>query len=312
MIQLKEVTKEYGRNIILKDVNLEIAEGDIYGIIGQSGSGKTTLLNLITGFTKPSEGEVSYYSNVTNETRNLTKDLPKIKKNLGFTPQHYSFYPKLTTIENLMHFGQLYKLKKQTLKNNAKALLQFTKLSQHEHKLAENLSEGMKRRLDLACSLIHKPKLLALDEPTADLDPLLQKEILNLLQEVNKQGVTIVIASHHLESIEDVCNKVAIIRNKQVHSHGLIEDVKKPFLQEHFTISLRPGSNKEKIISSLQTFAVKKIVENGNKVVIYPQDLEKTLGNILQLIKEENIQINNVHLSDPSLNEVFEEIILHQ
>jgi ABC-2 type transport system ATP-binding protein len=307
LIQLKGVAKEYSKNSILQNVNLTIEQGDMLGIIGASGSGKTTLLNLITGYIQPSAGDINFYSKVTQQPRNLAKNLHKIKKYIGFTPQHNAFYPKLSVKENLFHFGKLYGINKKILVANCKSLLEFTHLMEHRNKLAEHLSEGMQRRLDIACSLVHKPKLVVLDEPTADLDPVLQSEILSLLQQVNKAGVTIVLASHHLDSVEDVCNKVAIVHNGQVQN-GLLDDVKRPFLKENVTISLRPGSNKDLILKTLAQLPVEKIVDRGSQVVIYPKDIEVTVSKLLQLIKSENLYLNDLDVRKPSLNEIFEQI----
>jgi ABC-2 type transport system ATP-binding protein len=307
-IKLKGVKKEYNNMPILDEVNLTIEENDMYGIIGESGSGKTTLLNLITGFIEPSFGNIEYYSKVTHGPKNLNKNLAKIKKYIGFTPQHNSFYPKLTVKENLVHFGRLYGLNEETMIKNAKSILHFTQLFEHRNKLAEFLSEGMQRRLDIACSLIHKPKLLVLDEPTADLDPVLQAEILQFLQEINKQGTTIVIASHHLDSIENVCNKVAIIHKGKVHSEGLIDDVKKPFLKDNLSITIRPGSNKEQIINNLKEFPIEKIIDKGNQLIVFPKDVEKTVSFLLRFIQDENLYLNDMDVRKPSLNEIFEKI----
>ena len=176
LIQLKEVSKAFGRNEVLQNVNISIEEGDILGVIGRSGSGKSTLLNLITGYIQPSQGEMLYFSKVTHNAQDLNRNLHKIKKFIGFAPQRNSFYPKLTVKENLLYFGTLYGVEHQILVGNIKNLLQFLSIWDDRNKLAEELSGGMQKRLDIACSLAHKPKLLVLDEPTADLDPLLQIE----------------------------------------------------------------------------------------------------------------------------------------
>lgn len=308
LIQLKGVSREFGRNKVLQDVTITIEEEDVLGIIGESGSGKTTLLNLITGFIEPTAGEALYYTKATHEPRNLNKNLGKIKKYIGFTPQHNSFYHKLTLEENLLHFGLLYGLPKATLLANMKSILETMSLYDHRQKLAEHLSGGMQRRLDIACSLIHKPKLLVLDEPTADLDPVLQKEILWLLTEMNKQGITIVIASHSLDNMEHICNKVAIIHKGKVYSHGRIDEVKKPFFKEYFTIHLRPGDSKDKIVAVLKTLPVRKIVDEGAKLVVYPLDIQKTVSGLLNLIHQENLYLHDLDMRKPSLVEIFEQI----
>ncbi len=311
-IRLKEVTKKYKKSTILSDVNVTVHEGDVFGIIGQSGSGKTTLLNMVAGFVEPTEGAVLFATNNEDEGKDLNDNLHKFKKKIGFTPQHNSFYPKLTVEENLWHFGKMYGLKKTMLENNIKTLLNFTQLYDHRHKLAEELSGGMQKRLDISCSLVHKPEVLILDEPTADLDPILQKEIVHLLQEVNKQGVTVVIASHHLDSIEHMCNKVAIVHNKKVHSHGHMEDVRKPYLRDHFTISMKPGEQKEEIIARLKACPIKKIIDKGNNIVVYPEDMHQTTAQLLDIIKDNDLNFHDMSVGKPSLNEVFEKIVLNK
>ncbi|MBT3814087.1 ABC transporter ATP-binding protein [Candidatus Woesearchaeota archaeon] len=308
LIRLKGVTKQYKKKNILRDVNLTLEAGDVLGVIGQSGSGKTTLLNLIIGFIEPSKGEVVYFSKVEGKEKDLNDNLHRIKRHFGFTPQHNSFYPKLTVKENLIHFGKLYKIDKKTLEHNINNLLEFTKLSHHKKKLAEHLSGGMQKRLDISCSLVHKPKLLVLDEPTADLDPILQKEILRLLDEVSRQGVTIVIASHNLGNIEKICNKVAIVHKGKVHSHGLIEDVKKPYLKDHLTINVQSGKEKEQLLEKIKDLHFKKIVDKGHSLVIYPETLGKTMDSLMSVIKEDNLNLHDLDLRKPSLHEVFEKI----
>ena len=308
LIQLKGVSKEFGKHSILKSVNLTIDYGDILGVIGQSGSGKSTLLNLISGFVEPTDGEVVYVSKVTHKEKNLRKNLHLIKKHIGFTPQHNSFYPKLTVKENLVHFGRLYEVDETTLKENIKNILKFTHLSESKNTLAENLSGGMQKRLDISCSLIHKPRVLILDEPTADLDPILQKEILQLLLEVNRQGVTIVIASHQLNRIESICDKVAIVHEKTVHMHGKIDDIRKPFLKKNFTIHIRPDKNKDLLITKLKELKFKKIIDKGNHLVIHPEDVHKTINDLLIAVKEEQLHLHDIYLQKPSLSEIFEKV----
>jgi len=308
LIELRGAGKSFGKNGILQDVNIVIEEGDIWGIIGRSGSGKTTLLNLIAGFLEPTSGEVLHSFKVTEGPKSLHANLHKIKDQIGYAPQHNSFYPKLTVMENLLHFGQLYNLPKETLQNNIKSLLQATELTAHQNKLAEHLSGGMQKRLDLACSLVHKPRLLVLDEPTADLDPVMQKEIMEFLAQVNKQGVTLVIASHHLSLMEKVCNKVAIVHNGRVHSNGYLEEIRRPFLKDNFTISLTPGENKEQLISMLRTLPVNKIIDRQNHIIIHPKDVTKTVTSLLAMIQDENLCLHDLDIRRPSLDEIFETI----
>ena len=308
LIRIKGVTKEYKKDRVLENANLIIEEGDVIGVIGQSGSGKTTLLSLIAGFIEPTDGEVVYVSKVDNVEHNLHENLHKIKKHIGFTQQRNSFYGKLTVMENLVHFGKLCGLPTKTVLANARNLLEFTHLTNHHDKLAEHLSGGMQKRLDISCSLVHKPKILLLDEPTADLDPILRRDILNLLQEVNQQGVTVVIASHHLDEVESICNKVAVVHQGKVHSFGLIEDVRKPYLRDNFTINIQPGTDKERLLNHLNKLPITKIIDHNGNLQIYTEKLEQTMSSLIGFIKDEHLNFHDLNIQKPSLRDVFEQI----
>ncbi|MBS3126648.1 ABC transporter ATP-binding protein [Candidatus Woesearchaeota archaeon] len=312
LIKLKEVSKRYGQAAVLENVNLTIEEEEILGIIGKSGSGKTTLLNLIAGFVEATQGDVVYISKITGEEKNLSRNLHRVKKHIGFMPQHNSFYPKLTVKENLLHFGRLYNIEKETLHNNIKNLLTFTELYEQKDKLAAELSGGMQKRLDISCSLVHKPKILILDEPTADLDPVFQKEILQMLQQVNKQGITVVVASHNLDGIESICHKIAIVHNARVHTYGSLEEVRKPYLRDNFTITVKTGQDKQELIKKLRVLPVKKIIERDGSLVLQPEDMETTMKKLLQIINEDNLYLHDVDVRKPTLTEIFEDITVQK
>ncbi|MBI4983132.1 ATP-binding cassette domain-containing protein [Candidatus Woesearchaeota archaeon] len=263
----------------------------------------------IAGFLEPTEGEVVYFSKVDHEPKNLHKNFHKIKKHIGFTPQHTSFYPKLTVKENMLHFGKMYGVNKSTLLTNAQGILEFTGLHSHQNKLAEHLSGGMQKRLDISCSLVHKPKLLMLDEPTADLDPLSQEEVIELVKAMNAQGVTIVIASHHLDSLERICTKLAIVHNGQVRSYGGVDEVLKPFLKESLVINIPTGRERDKIIQLVRRLPVTKIIDQGHQLVVYPYNPEQTLIALLRIIKDEHLYFNDLDLRKPSLKEVLTKIV---
>jgi len=309
LIRLIGVTKDYNKYRALDDVSITIEHGDILGVIGQSGCGKTTLLNLIAGFSKPSRGRVVYQSKAQHKERDLHENLHLIKKNIGFTPQHNSFYDKLTVKENLFHFGKLYGVPFKELRANIISLLKFTKLYDHRNKLAGSLSGGMQKRLDISCSLIHRPKILILDEPTSDLDPILKREMNSLLVEINKQGITVIVASHHLRSIENICNKVVFIHNGKIHSFGHPDDIKKPLFRNNFKLHVAPGSNKEHLIARLKQLPIEKIVDKGDELEIFPKDVHGTIKGFMEIVAEEGLFTHDLHFLKPSLYEYFENVV---
>ncbi len=306
IVSLRGVSKEFGKSLILSNINLSVEENDVFGIIGVSGSGKSTLLNLMVGFFEPDEGTISFHTPL-GKTHAIHKHSLSIKQHFGYNPQGLSFYPKLTVKENLMHFGQMYNLKKHVLLDNAKNLLKFTGLFAYRDYLAEELSGGMQKRLDIACSLVHKPKVLFLDEPVLNLDPALKRDVLHLIHEVNKQGVTIVVASHDLETIETLCTKVAILHNKQVLSAGLLEDVKKPYYSDSNTITLRTGKHHGALLSFANKLGV-QVTDNSNHLVIHTNQLTHTLTNLANFIEREQLALTHLELSTPTLKSIFENI----
>ncbi|MAG50726.1 ABC transporter ATP-binding protein [archaeon] len=221
VVRVKGVNKKFGNNVILKNINLNVKKGELLCIVGTNGSGKTTLLKSIIGFVEPEDGEIFYNS------KNIKSIEKKVKSDFGFATQENAFYPKLTVEENMNYFGNLYGLKKDVLKVNIEKLLKLVDLYTAKDVLAENLSMGMERRLDIACSLIHNPKILILDEPTEDLDVTLRKSILILIKAINKRGTTVVMTSHLLSEIEDVFDRIAILNNKTIAKTGTLKEFRK-------------------------------------------------------------------------------------
>lgn len=309
ILQLKEVTKAFGNRVILDRINFSVEEGDIFGVIGQSGSGKTTLLNLIIGFYEPSEGKILYQFDENKKPKEIHKNLSEVKKKFGFAAQISSFYPKLTIKENIFHFGNLYGIKTPVLEKNKDNLLEFTELKKHQNKLAEYLSVGMQKRLDLSCSLIHKPRILLLDEPTADLDPILQKEIFYLIKQANKQGITVIIASHHLDDIEQVCNKVALLHKGKVSTWGTVEEVKRPYLQRDGAIHIKAGEHHQRVLEYAKCLPVSRIIDKGDSIILCSSELQDALYRLIDLTQKENIILQDLDVRKPTLQEVFETIV---
>ncbi|MFH1682899.1 MAG: ABC transporter ATP-binding protein [Candidatus Woesearchaeota archaeon] len=308
ILNLKEVTKVFGKRVILDRVSFVVEEGDIFGILGQSGSGKTTLLNLIIGFYQPDEGSIMYQLDPNDPQKSVHQHANEVKRKFGFAAQLASFYPKLTIKENLVHFGNLYGIEKKTLQQNIQSLLEFTRLEKSQDQLAEQTSVGMQKRLDLSCSLIHKPKILLLDEPTANIDPLLRKEILYLIQQANKQGITVIIASHQLSDIESICNKVALIHNRRVAAWGTLEEIKRPYIQKDGAIHLNAGDYHQQILDEARNMPVSKIVDQGDSILLYSAELQKVLCQLMNFAQREKIILNDINIHKPSLKEVFEEV----
>ncbi len=316
ILKIQRLNKQFGKKKILKNISLDICEGEIFGIIGVSGTGKTTFLKTMIGYLAPEEGDVKFrYDYFVKKKGNEGKPLyasvykqQRIAKNLfGFASQEPSFYSKLTVKENLKYFGSLYNMSKKALDSNIEILLSLMDLKQAEKTLAKDLSGGMERRLDIACALIHDPEVLILDEPTSDLDPMLRNHIWSLVQKINKKGTTIILASHHLSEVEHFCSRVAIIKDGKIIDVASPARLKTKYAEsQEIRIQTYPG-NYTNLAKALKKpgSEIYDVQVKGSEIIIYsdqPQIAIHELLHTLEMLKEELIDIN---VSRPGLDELF-------
>jgi len=222
IIKLVDVTKRFSNRSVLDNINLEIESGEILGIVGINGSGKTTLLRALVGFYKIDSGELFFNSTPFSKVSN-------IKKKIGIATQDNCFYPKLTVKENVEYFGRLYGLTEDELNASLDDTLKLVNLYHLKNVLARKLSGGMQKRIGIACSIIHSPEVIILDEPTSDLDLFLRKDILNLIKLINENGITVIIASHHLSEIETLCHRIAILNGGKLLKIGTPSELKNTY-----------------------------------------------------------------------------------
>ena len=216
MLQIQQLSKKYKGAEYYSDSNLDlnIEDGEIFGILGPNGAGKTTLISMLCSLIKPTSG--SFTINGLNYTNNRQE----LKQLIGIVPQEYALYPSLTAYENLHYFGSMYGLKGKKLKDSIQGYLEKLGLSEFSNKKIEVFSGGMKRRINLIASVLHEPKILFLDEPTVGVDVQSKNVIIEHLQQLNKEGATIVYTSHHLNEAEKFCTRVAIIDHGKIIVKG--------------------------------------------------------------------------------------------
>ncbi len=220
IISCKNVTKQFSDQKVLEDLNFDIQNGEILGITGFNGAGKTTFLKILIGAEKYDRGEISYFLKDKFISLQELKKMPEIFYRIfGFSNQDGSFYEKLSVEENLELYASLSHLSEEQANENIQKLLKFTGLENKKDAIAETLSSGMQKRLDIACSLVHNPRVLFLDEPTAHLDPHNRATLWRLIGEINKQGKTIVITSHFLGELRNTCHRIAMVHNKKMVIH---------------------------------------------------------------------------------------------
>lgn len=207
LITLKGISKSFKKQQVLNDINLTINNNEIFGLIGPSGSGKTTLIRLITGTILADNGEI--------RVNNYTLPHLKVLNDIGYMPQNDALYHDLSGYDNLMFFGGMYHIGHQELSKRVDEVLQLVDLQDDAHKKTADYSGGMKKRLSLAVTLLHSPKILILDEPTVGIDPILRKKIWNEFYRLKEQGKTILVTTHVMDEATK-CDRLALIYNGSI------------------------------------------------------------------------------------------------
>ncbi|MFL0196804.1 ABC transporter ATP-binding protein [Clostridium sp. WILCCON 0269] len=298
-LEIKNLTKKYGDFIAVDNISLSVEKGEIFGFLGPNGAGKSTTINLISGLLRSREGTI----------RILDKDIKRnsrfTKMNLGIVPQELAIYEELTAYENVKFFAGLYGMRGTELKEKSEEALKFVGLIDKKKEYSRNFSGGMKRRLNIACAIAHKPKLIIMDEPTVGIDPQSRKYILNSVKELNKMGCTIIYTSHYMEEVEEICSRVAIIDHGKIIADGTKDELK----------SIVTNTNeylfKVKSADELNEDDVKKIngvisVEIRDNLVKVNSSVEiNNLNKIIQYFISNSIEIRNLEEKTPNLETVF-------
>ncbi len=220
MIKVREISKSFGNIKALKPVSFKINRGEIFGLLGPNGAGKSTTINILNTLLEPDNGEVII------DGINLKDYKSDCKLIIGVVPQEIALYEDLSAYDNLMFWGSLYHIPKAILKSKANNVLEMLGLSDRKNDSIKSYSGGMKRRINLASSILHNPKILLMDEPTVGVDPQSRNHIFEVIEKLNKEGMTIIYTTHYMEEAERLCNTIAIIDTGNIVAQGTLKELR--------------------------------------------------------------------------------------
>ena len=220
MIQVRSVSKSFGNIEAVCDVSFNINKGEIFGILGPNGAGKSTIVNILNTLIKPDRGDVII------DGVNIKGDGDTIKLIMGVVPQEIALYEELTAYENLMFWGGLYNIPKKELREKTENTLEIVDLSSRKNDRIKTFSGGMKRRINIACSLLHNPRILVLDEPTVGVDPQNRNHIFEVIERLHEEGMTIIYTTHYMEEAERFCDKIAIMDVGHIIALGTLKELR--------------------------------------------------------------------------------------
>ena len=298
MLTVTDLTKSFGTLLAVDHVSFEVQQGQVFGFLGPNGAGKTTTINMICNLLKPDSGSI------TLDGEDLTSGRAALRKKLGVVPQEIALYEELNAIENLNFWGSLYDLSASVLKRRVPELLELAGLLDRGKDRVKTYSGGMKRRLNMMAGLLHKPKLLLLDEPTVGIDPQARHHILNTVRQIAKEGTTILYTTHYLDEAEDLCDRLAIIDHGRILTIGTQEQIVQ-IVGENSLIKIS-GDIRERAIEDLvRTFdGVNIETLDDNQVVLSLPSKEHT-GRLIEALIRSDIVLENLQIKEPSLDSVF-------
>jgi len=295
-ISIENLRKEYDGIVAVDGISFSVEEGEIFALLGPNGAGKTTTVRILTCQIKSTEGTAKIFGYDVN------KDCSKIRRIIGIMPQETSLNELLTAEQNILFYGMLYDLPVREIKKRGKELLEAMGLFHRKDELVKNFSGGMKQRLSLIIALLHKPKILFLDEPTTGLDPQARRHIWEFIREINSEGTTIFLTTHYMEEADYLCDRVAIMDNGKIIA--LDTPAKLKNMMEREKILQIEMDYDEGVIEAIKSVnGVKQVSSEDGIIKIIVEDRKGLLLDIIRNVSDRNIKF--IATVEPTLEDVF-------
>ena len=302
VVKIKDLVKRYGDLIALDHFSLEIKEGEIFGLLGPNGSGKTTTINCLLSLLSYDKGCIEIFG------KEMTPVSYDIKKEIGIIMQNVAVFDELTVYENIDYFCGLYITDKEKRKKYVDDAVKFVGLEDFVKFYPKKLSGGLLRRLNIACGIAHKPKLIILDEPTVAVDPQSRNRILEGIQELNRDGATIIYTSHYMEEVEQICTRIAIMDKGRKVAEGTKDELKR-MIKNTETITIELLELPDNVLSDISGINhVYDTEYSDGKLSVYCSGGKHNLLRILDVLQKNELSFGRVYTERPTLNDVFLEI----
>jgi len=301
ILEVNNLVKKYGDFTAVKGISFDIKEGEIFSLLGPNGAGKTTTISMLSTLYAPTAGDA------TVGGHSITKDPMAVKHLIGVVPQEIALYEDLTAYENLVFWGQMYGLSGKPLTSRVDEVLEQIGLTDRARNKVKTYSGGMKRRVNIGVGLLHKPRLLFMDEPTVGIDPQSRRAILDTVKDLNRQGMTLLYTTHYMEEAQELSDRVGIIDHGELIALGTQEELTQQVGQTE-TLILHIGENDdaEALAKSLEGIRdVREAIANDHEVSVITQEAEAVLAPVVTKANERGIKIRSIDIREPNLEAVF-------
>ena len=302
IIEVKNLSKSYKNLKAIDDLSFDVYEGEILGLLGPNGSGKSTTINSILNLLEFEKGTIKIFGKI------MKPDAYDIKRDIGVIFQEVAVFEELTVYENIDYFCGLYVSNKLLRKSYVEDAINLVGLKEFTKFYPKQLSGGLLRRLNIACGIAHKPKLIFLDEPTVAVDPQSRNNILDGIKKLRDEGATIVYTTHYMEEVEMICDRIIILDKGKILAEGTTDELKSlAKLEEKITLEVKKIS--PKVVDEIKTFkTVDSVMENGNTLVITYKKGKDNLGELIDFLHSKKVTYSKIFSERPTLNDVFLEL----
>lgn len=298
-IQIKNVVKKYSNQISVDHFNLSIQEGEIFGLLGPNGAGKSTTIKMLSGLLKMDGGEMIVGG------LSVAKDTLEVKRLIGLVPQELAIFESLSARENVTFFARLYGLRGNLLQSRVKEALEFVGLSDRANDKPNAFSGGMKRRLNIACAIMHHPKLIIMDEPTVGIDPQSRNHILESVKTLNRMGSTIIYTSHYMEEVAAISTRVGIMDHGHLIACGTQEELRGKVAQDN-KIMLQVANVTEEAVKELRNHPkIKQVNVQDQTLELLVGSSQAYLQDILFILSKHQVKIQSLTQVEPDLEALF-------
>jgi len=301
ILRVQNLAKNYDDFQAVKGISFNIEEGEIFSLLGPNGAGKTTTISMLSTLYTPSSGDAFIGGH------SVTKDPMGVRNIIGVVPQELALYEDLTARENLIFWGQMYNLSGKSLNTRVDEVLEQIGLTDKARQRVKTFSGGMKRRVNIGVGLLHKPKVLFMDEPTVGIDPQSRRAILDTVKDLNKQGMTLLYTTHYMEEAEELSNRVGIIDHGELIAIGTQKELTQQVGQsETLILHISENDDPQALIPSFK--GLQNVVEAnlfGTEISIITPSAKDVLASVVSKANERGIKIRSIDIREPNLEAVF-------
>lgn len=301
ILEVNNLSKKYEEILAVKGISFIINQGEIFSLLGPNGAGKTTTISMLSTLFRPTSGDA------TIGGFSITKEPMEVRRLIGVVPQDLALYEDLTAMENLVFWGQMYGLSGRSLNTRIKEILEQIDLADRAKNRIKTFSGGMKRRVNIGVGLLHRPKLLFMDEPTVGIDPQSRRSILDSVKSLNKDGMTILYTTHYMEEAQELSDRVGIIDHGEMIAIGTQKELTRQVGEmETLILHINESDDVEKLAELIRTVpgVIKADVSNHSVSVIVPE-AEEALAPIVSKTNELGIKVHSIDIREPNLEAVF-------